>query len=137
MWDSEAWLGTTEHMLGEGTNGKHLEVTLTGRVCALPQQKPQSLSIERQRKLAERFHPILAFLCLELRAHKSHSDMAMFLRSNFVKQCYFCWQNSRCSLGFVLFHLLQFLIYFTQMLGINKEKKIVSFAEMSCLSEER
>lgn len=120
MWDSEVWLGTAELMLGEGTNGKHLEVTLTGRVCALPQQKPQSLSIERQRKLAGWFHPILAFLCLELRAHKSHSDM--FLRGNFVKQSYFCWQNSRCSLGFVLFHLLQFLIYFTQMLGIKRRK---------------
>lgn len=50
IWNSESCLGTTEHMLEEGTNGKHLEVTLTGRVCALPPQKPQSLSIERQRE---------------------------------------------------------------------------------------
>lgn len=75
LWNSETCLGATERMLEEGTNGKHLEVTLTGRVCALPQQKPQSLSVERDRggTLAEWFHPILAFLCLELRAHKNHS----------------------------------------------------------------
>lgn len=91
---------------------------------------------DRESILAEWFHPILAFLCLELGAHNNHSDMVMFLRGNFVKQCYFCCQNSRCSLGFVLVHLLQFLIYLTQMPGINEEKKIILFAEMSCLLEE-
>lgn len=83
--------------------------------------------------LAAWLHPILAFLCLELGSHKNHSDMETFPRGHFVKQCYFCWQNSRC---FVLVNLLQFVIYLTQMPGINKEKKIIIFAEMSCLLEE-
>lgn len=40
----------TEQMLEEGTNEKHLEVTHTGRVCALTRQKAQNLSIECQRR---------------------------------------------------------------------------------------
>lgn len=61
--------------------------------------------------------------------------MVMFLRDKFVKQYYFCWQNSRHSRNFVLVHLLQFMIYLTQMPGINVEDKIIPFAEMNCLLE--
>ena len=57
--------------------------------------------------------------------------MVMFLRHNFVKQ-YYCWRNSRHSHSFVLVHLLQFMICLTQMPGVNEEKKIILFAEMSC-----
>lgn len=109
-------VGATEHMLEEGTNGKHLEVTpLEGYVHSLSRNHRAYLLRARESVLAEWFCPILAFLRLELGAHKNHSDMEMFLRGNFVKQCYFYWQNSRC---FVLVHLLQFLIYLTQMPGI-------------------
>lgn len=63
--------------------------------------------------------------------------MVTFLRDNFVKQYYFCWQNSRHSHSFVLVHLLQFMLYLIQMPGINEEKKIliIIFAKMSCLLE--
>lgn len=109
-------------------------LSLEGYVHSLSRNHRAYLLRARESVLAEWFRPILAFLCLELGAHKNHSDMEMFLRGNFVKQCYFYWQNSRC---FVLVHLLQFLIYLTQMPGIiNKEKKIILFAEMSFLLEE-
>lgn len=75
--------------------------------------------------------------CSELGTHKNRNSMVIFLRDNFVKQYYFCWQNSRHSRSFVLVHLLQFMIYLIQMPGINEEKKILIFifARMSCLIE--
>lgn len=108
-------------------------LSLEGYVHSLSRNHRAYLLRARESILAEWFHPILAFLCLELGAHKNHCDMEMFLRGNFAKQCYFCWQNSR---RFVLVHLLQFLIYLTQMPGINKGRKIILFSEMSCLLEE-
>lgn len=136
--------GTVKHVWGQQSRCWRMGqmeniwrwLSLEGYVHSLSRNHRAYLLRDRESILAEWFHPILAFLCLELGAQKTRRDVVVFLRGNFVKQCYFCWQNCRCSLGFVLVHLLQFLIYLTEMPGINKEKKITHFSEMSCLLEE-